>query len=308
MSTAYLLITHGSRDPRPQASANRLAQMVRDYINQSVLETSADNKSQARPRQLVGVAESIKPKEIRTVTRQQDSENWSGTRLLVRSRLPVQPMEPIIVGTAVLELGPLSLSQQIFEFARRVRATGINQVVLVPLFLMKGRHVMEDIPQEVAEARQLLGSSMQLRLCPAVGSHKTMPTLLADKLSTMPPKGRLLVSHGSRRQKGNRAIDALARSLGTTVAYWSTPPNLETQVINLMQQGCQTITILPYFLFAGGITDAVTHQTEELAERFPKINFRMLPPLGATHELAQLVIDLVQSQDMDVPDYYPQYA
>ncbi|HEY9878548.1 MAG TPA: hypothetical protein V6D29_08835, partial [Leptolyngbyaceae cyanobacterium] len=40
------------------------------------------------------------------------------------------------------------------------------------------------------------------------------------------------------------------------------------------------------------ITDAITRVTEELAERFPKISFRLLPPLGATPEIAQLVTEI----------------
>jgi len=66
-------------------------------------------------------------------------------------------------------------------------------------------------------------------------------------------------------------------------------------VIELMQNGCQKLTILPYFLFTGGITDAIVHRTEELAERFPKVNFRLLPTLGATNEIADLAIELIHS-------------
>ena len=78
------------------------------------------------------------------------------------------------------------------------------------------------------------------------------------------------------------------------VAYWAVPPDIETQVIELMQQGCQKLTILPYFLFAGGITDAIAHRTEELAERFPKVQFRLLPTLGATAEMAQLSVEMIR--------------
>jgi sirohydrochlorin cobaltochelatase len=56
------------------------------------------------------------------------------------------------------------------------------------------------------------------------------------------------------------------------------------------------MAILPYFLFAGRTTDAITHLTEELAERFPQMGLHLLPPLGPTPELAQLVIDLALDQ------------
>ena len=85
-------------------------------------------------------------------------------------------------------------------------------------------------------------------------------------------------------------VNNLAKSLGTSVAYWTKESDIEKQTIQLMQQGCSMLTIFPYFLFAGGITDAVAHLTEELAERFPRTSFRLLPPLGATADMAELIV------------------
>lgn len=212
------------------------------------------------------------------------------------SAATVRPPAEVIVGTACLELAPLPLSQQIYEFGRRLQAAGVTQLKLLPVFLMNGVHVAEDIPAEVETARQLLGSSLELTLCPYLGSHERMSSLIAAKLASIPAERSLLVAHGSRRPRGNRPIDALAQRLGTEVAYWSTPPDLESQVIALMQQGCQRLTVLPYFLFAGGITDAIAHLTEELAERFPRISFRLLPVLGASAELADMAVELVKPE------------
>lgn len=217
------------------------------------------------------------------------------TSLLTKTRLEVAApvSSKVIVGTACLELAPISLSDQIYEFGRRLAATGVDELKLLPVFLMSGVHVTEDIPAEVATAKKLLGDSIKLTLYPHLGSHTKMPDVLAERLAAVPAEGLLLIAHGSRKPKGNKAIRTLAKQLKTTVAYWSTPPDIETQVINLMQRGCQRITILPYFLFAGGITDAITHRTEELAERFPNISFRLLPTLGATDEIADLAVELM---------------
>ena len=117
-----------------------------------------------------------------------------------------------------------------------------------------------------------------------------MQTLITKRFDHAPASGRLLVAHGSRRAKGNRPVDELAKCLGTPVAYWTIESDIEGQAIQLMQQGCSQLTSFPYFLFAGGITDAVTHLTEELAERFPKTRFRLLPPLGATSDIANLIV------------------
>jgi sirohydrochlorin cobaltochelatase len=318
--TAYLLVSHGSRDPRPQIAMNRLAQLVREHLNVydsgchdtrlkiskkvgSALAapipiqshaltkgTSPAGRLQVKPGQskfehlnkfehsskLVSILERSQPAKLSAVTTN------------VASVLK----EQAIVGTATLEGGALPLHQQIYEFGLRVKAAGITCLKIVPLFLMSGVHVIEDIPAEVMAAREWLGNALDITLCPHLGGHSKMSDLLRSKLGAAGSQGQLLIAHGSRRSKGNRAIESLTKSLGISVAYWAVEPNLETQVIHLMQQGCTRLRILPYFLFSGGITDAVIHRTEELAERFPKVDFHLLPPLGASPDLAEMVIEL----------------
>lgn len=280
-STAYLLISHGSRDPRPQEAMNRLADLVRKHLETASRAEHMPLSKASREQDLAG--------EITLLTRP-------------RMKVSSAPPSEMIVGTACLELAPISLSEQIYHFAVRLKAAGVSELKLLPMFLMPGVHVMKDIPAEVDAARELLkDDSLKLTLCPHLGSHSKIAEVLASRLASAGKEanvkarveGSLLVAHGSRRPKGNQAIKGLAGRLGTAVAYWATPPDIETQVIDLMQQGCQKLTILPYFLFAGGITDAIVHRTEELAERFPGVNFRLLPTLGATDEVADLAVELI---------------
>lgn len=299
---------------------NRLAQLVRERLQQSNAASLARaNGARSTSYQPMGrlqagpylAARPLAPQATRTAVVDRvrgglDVQTLERTRTALRgaivaSRLSERVGDRVLVGTACLENSPLTLHEQICEFGRRAKAAGIEQLKLVPLFLMRGVHVMEDIPAEVSAAQQSLGEGLELSLCPHLGSHTGMTQLLSQKMTTLSSDGHLLVAHGSRRPKGNRKIESLAKHLGATVAYWSTPPDLETQVVNLMQQGCQRLVILPYFLFTGGITDAVIHLTEELAERFPKVCFRLLLPLGATPEIADLVADLVQQPKVDIP-------
>lgn len=284
--TAYLLISHGSRDPRPQEAMNRLADLVRQHLEETPqLSASGGEMSDA----IASLSESHALAEER-------GKSVSVATLLTRPRTQTMPSSAakVIVGTACLELSPIPLSAQIYEFGLRLEAAGIEELKLLPVFLMPGVHVMEDIPKEILAAKELLkGTSLKLTLCPHLGSHTKINEVLADRLASVPAEGSILVAHGSRRPKGNQAVKGLAKRLNTAVAYWATPPDIETQVIDLMQQGCQKLTIMPYFLFAGGITDAITHRTEELAERFPKVSFRLLPTLGATDEIADLAVELI---------------
>lgn len=297
-STAYLLISHGSRDPRHQTAINRLAQLVRERLNPALL-----NPWSTQPfAPLLVESQSVRGMTNfglqDTVCNAHQDDVSVGAVLTAppiskaaAASVPRRlPQDRFIVGTAVLDFGILPLHEQICEFGRRLSSAGIERLRLVPLFLLQGKHVMEDIPNAVEQARKLLGGLIELDIGEHIGGVQKMPDLITKRFFHSPESGRLIVAHGSRRARGNRSVDKLAKSLGTGVAYWTAEADIENQTIRLMQQGCSTLTIFPYFLFAGGITDAVAHLTEELAERFPRTTFRLLPPLGATADMADLVV------------------
>ncbi|MGD1899159.1 MAG: sirohydrochlorin chelatase [Phormidesmis sp.] len=337
-STAYLLISHGSRDPRPQVAMNRLAQLVHKRLRAAMKSGHASGQRKpfsseksaqqhhtlsnanyteehcgsSRRTTLLTKPEGLSRKALkndtdeeggltgRTITKRGIAEQGSTKQNNTKQNNTKQIEESaIIVETACLELAMRPLSEHICEFGYQLADKGIDELRLLPIFLMGGVHVMEDIPTEIETARRQLGDTIRLTVCPHIGSHPQMTAILKRRLAATPTKGALLVAHGSRRPKGNKAIQKMAKQIETPIAYWATPPDIETQVIELMQQGCQGIAILPYFLFAGGITDAIAHRTEELAERFPKVKFRLLPTLGATEEVADLAVDLLVAEPMD---------
>ncbi len=260
---------------------NRLADLVRSQLETTLRGENSDDFERGRSKH----------------ERPSAAFSPGTTSLLTKPRLEksVQVSSEVIVGTACLELAARPLSEQIHEFGRRLKAAGVKELKLLPVFLMSGVHVMEDIPKEIEAAEDMLEGSLRLTLCPHLGSHEDIHQVLENRLTSVEAEGSLLVAHGSRRKKGNKAVQGLAKRINTKVAYWATPPDIESQVIELMQQGCQQLTILPYFLFSGGITDAIARRTEELAERFPKVQFRLLPTLGATNEVADLVVDLISA-------------
>ncbi len=241
---AYLLVTHGSRDPRSPWMARQLAERVQYCLQAS---TAA----------------------------------------------------PLWVETASLELADVPLHQRIQQLGDRLCCHGGTVLQIVPLFLLPGVHVRDDIPAEVAIAQAHL-PTLDVQICPYLGSHPHMGQLLQRSFD--PRMGsRVLVSHGSRRAGGNAPIEAIAAQLGALPAYWSVAPSLAQQVEQLLSTGTQAIAILPYFLFAGGITDAIAQQVHDLAQRHPTIQFSMAEPLGATAEVAHLVAQL---SDRPAPDRY----
>lgn len=142
--TAYLLITHGSRDPRSQAGAEKLADQLRERFGL---------QQQPHPGQ--------------------------------SHRTENSPIAAI--ATAVLELGPAPLHIQIQQFAQDVAKLGITQIKLLPLFLLPGVHVRQDLPEELAQAQSILAQHREtanifLELLPHLGADDALvPVLRAQQ-------------------------------------------------------------------------------------------------------------------------------
>ncbi len=251
LTSAYLLVSHGSRDPRPQIALERLS-----YLVEEQLQFYTDKKNNPNKHNHCTI---LSPTTI--------------------------------VETASLELSEVSLWQKIQQFTTKLENVGIKTLKIVPLFLLPGVHVQEDIPRQIAIAQEKINPKINIELYPYLGSYKGLIKIIDRQFSTHPQDARIIISHGSRRQGGNGSVEAIATQLKANIAYWSIKPSLSEQVNILAQQGKQTITIVPYFLFAGGITTIIRQQVQQLQDSLPQTQLNLGHPLGATPELAQLMVE-----------------
>ncbi|MEC4893410.1 MAG: sirohydrochlorin chelatase [Oscillatoria sp. PMC 1051.18] len=266
MPSACLLVSHGSRDARPRIAVEQLANLVRQRLeNQRPLGISPNWLSSN-----VGKCDRQKHKRIRGIASE-----------------PICPL----VGCAALELTPMPLHESIKQFARRAKAEGNTKVQILPLFLLPGVHVKEDIPSAVKLAQEAIGEQIPIQLQPHLGSNPGLKQLLAKEFQCFSTPTRILLSHGSRRVGANEAIEAIASELKAIAAYWSVSPSLSAQVEALVAAEKQEIAIVPYFLFQGGITEAIATQVKELQLKFPHVQLLLGKPLGASAELADLVVE-----------------
>jgi sirohydrochlorin cobaltochelatase len=227
LSSAYLLVSHGSRDPRPQIAVSQLAAQL-----------SSLDRSQ-------------------------------------------------LIGTAQLELAAKPLHVQIIDFAQTLSERGIDRIFILPLFLSPGVHVMDDIPAEVAIAQAEL-QTLKIAIAPFFGTCTNLTDLFALNRLDLPDRS-ILLAHGSRRTGGNQTVERLAAQLDLEPAYWSVAPSLPDLVTALVAEGATKIGILPYFLFAGGITDAIGELVAKLREKFPQVRIILAEPIGNS---AELVIEI----------------
>lgn len=197
-----------------------------------------------------------------------------------------------LVGTATLELALIPLHEQICQFSQQALTSGCQRLAVLPLFLLPGVHALEDVPREVAIAKndpRIHSTDLQIDLLPYLGSCPHLVNLLAAQQATAAADGWILLSHGSRRLGANEVVEAIALQLGALPAYWSVLPSLESQVRELVRLGCRKIGILPYFLFSGGITDAIAQSIINWQGKFAGVEFILSEPIAANLELAKML-------------------
>lgn len=230
-------MSHGSRDPRPQATVNEIARKWQ----------------------------------------QQLATDW-GHEYLNFAR----------VQTGTLELNDLPLHLQIKELGEKAIAAGYQTLEICPLFLLPGVHVMEDIPNEVNLAKGLLPGEFNLVLRPYLGTQPQWQQTFAEQIATLDIPAQILLSHGSRRPQANAPVEELAKRLGMTPAYWSVSPSLKERVAELVDAGYTEIAIQPYFLFPGGITDAIAQTVTDLQQEYPRVEFKLRDLIDSSAILAAL--------------------
>ena len=76
---------------------------------------------------------------------------------------------------AFLELCDPSITQAISELA----TTGVREIVVLPYFLNKGRHVTEDVPGELQQMREQY-PHVSIKSLPYFGSSGLIPGMLKD--------------------------------------------------------------------------------------------------------------------------------
>ncbi|MBF2029054.1 MAG: sirohydrochlorin chelatase [Oscillatoriales cyanobacterium C42_A2020_001] len=277
---AYSLVFHGSHDLRSQTAAKQLT----DYFRQKI-------QHQSHLPQALG-------QDLRwtNVTPPTECVATASSQQTITSLIPT----PILVQDAYLECHSLTLHEQIIQFIQSSQPSSqfSSKILLtiIPVFLLAGVHVIEDIPTEVAIAQQRLASVTALRMTPHLGSHMGLCRIVNEQMSCLPMEAWILLAHGSRRAGVNDAIADLATHLGAVPAFWSTPSGLETQIQALATLGFRRIGIFPYFLFSGGITDAIAQTVTQLAAQFPHLTLTLTQPFDfALPQLADLLMNLAQS-------------
>lgn len=166
------------------------------------------------------------------------------------------------------------------------------QLQILPLFLLPGVHVRDDIPAAIATLEEKF-PAIKLELLPYFGKDGLLAPFLERQFEKHPKAKRILLAHGSRRTGANPQIDSLATALNANTAYWATEPSLQETTTLLTKEELSTIYVVPYFLFSGKIPAAIAEQVSELQQAYPRLQFYLGKPFGTQPDCAVAIAELL---------------
>ena len=112
----------------------------------------------------------------------------------------------------------------------------------------------------------------------------------------------MLIAHGSRRQSANDEIRRLGERVaglddndydGVVTAFLElAEPDIQQGIAKCVEQGAQSIVVIPYFLASGNhvIKDIPGEIACAMAAR-PSLDIEISPYLGSSDSMASLVLD-----------------
>lgn len=119
-------------------------------------------------------------------------------------------------------------------------------------------------------------------------------------------KALIFLAHGSRREKSNQEVFAMADAIRSPLAaefdrvdaafLELVPPSLREAMERMLEQGVRSITIYPYFLNSGKHVDKdIPDIVDEFRISYPDCEIEVERHFGALDEVPQLIVDQLSS-------------
>ena len=206
---------------------------------------------------------------------------------------------------AAVEGGFIELSRPpLTDAAGALVGRGHRSVVALPLVVAAAGHGKGDIPAALArEKRRHPG--LRYAYGRPLGPHPLLQEVLAERvdaaLDGVDRAGTwvALIGRGSTDPDANAEVTKVARLLWEGRGYAGVEPgfvslaepSVPAVLERLRRLGAWRIVVAPYFLFTGVLPDRVAEQAAAWAARHPDVEVRGAAVLGATPELADLVLE-----------------
>jgi sirohydrochlorin cobaltochelatase len=262
LTTGYLLVSHGSRDPRPQAAIAALASGLTKILAYPVGWATLEFGQESLASQIQQFARTQRVKLIYVVPL------FLSSGVHVCDDIP----EQIAIARSGLarEVSPPDV--RLTPFQRSHPASGL---IAVP-------HLGNTIDfASSAWERMQQHPEVDAWITVAHGSRRLGGNAEIEAVAT---RIQANMSHPHR------------------LAYWSIEGQLAAQIQDLLASGYRTIGLLPHFLFPGRLTDAIAATIQTLAEQVSDATFICLKTWGEADEWTPNLVDwLMRTTQSELP-------
>lgn len=83
-----------------------------------------------------------------------------------------------LVTTAYMEFDSPTLAEGVKELIDK----GAERIIVVPLFLAPGNHMVRDIPEEIEKVKKLLGKDIDIQLASYIGVDERIVEILHERI------------------------------------------------------------------------------------------------------------------------------
>lgn len=224
----------------------------------------------------------------------------------------VEKLSRMTVGYGYIELADPTIE---FAVAKLLESSGANTITVLPLLLLAAGHVKNDVPASIELARSQ-HAEVSFRYGKDLSVTPELLNIVEDRArnpfeTTEPSYTKdgfdsfsLIVGRGSTDPDANSDLFKIARLLtergrmGQCEAAFVSlaSPSVSAGLDRLKIIGARTITISPYFLFAGALLDRIYTQSLEWQRSNPEVSIRLAKEMGPDPRIAQLILRRASEQ------------
>jgi sirohydrochlorin cobaltochelatase len=191
------------------------------------------------------------------------------------------------------------------EVLAALKARGARQILAIPGMLFAASHVKNDLPWEM-NSFSAANLGIDVRLGRDLGIEAKLLEAAAERLAAAVPDGRadtllLVVGRGTNDPDANSNIAKISRMLWEGMGFgWAEAafsgvahPRVDAALERTVRLGFRRIVVFPYFLFTGILVKRIYAQTDEVAARFPAIEFVKAGYLRDHHRVIDSFLDRI---------------
>jgi sirohydrochlorin cobaltochelatase len=207
---------------------------------------------------------------------------------------------PAAVAGGFLELAPPPLSDSVGDLV----VAGFRHVRVVPLVLVAAGHAKGDVPAALERERRR-HPGLSFNYGRPLGPHPSLLATMETRVDEVLDRDLradtmlLVVGRGTTDPDANAELAKVARLFeegrgfaGVEYGFISlADPGVPAALERCRRLGARRIVVVPYFLFAGVLPDRVVTQSRAFAAEHPDLEIRTAGLLGATTDLADLVLE-----------------